>query len=68
VAICPLDKTIELLGELDTQDVILIGDNIEDTQVIQDPKLTLGFTDEGHGFSVNLGREASMVETLKYLI
>jgi hypothetical protein len=67
-AICPLDKTIELEFEHDTQDVILIGDNIEDTQVIPDPKLTLGFTDEDRGFSVKLGREGNMTEIIQYLI
>jgi hypothetical protein len=47
--------------------VILIGDNIEDTQVIQNAKLTLGFTDEDRGFGVNLGRDTSMVDILSHL-
>lgn len=65
--ICPLDKSIELEFEYDTQDIILIGDNIEDTQVIKNPTKTLGFIDEERGFDINLGRDARMEEVLKYL-
>lgn len=30
----------------DTEDLIIIGDNREDTLVVKNPKLNLGFTDE----------------------
>ena len=65
--ICPLDKSIELEFEHDAQDIILIGDSIEDTQIIENPTKTLGFTDEERGFTINLGRDASMKEIIKYL-
>ncbi len=67
---CPLDKTIDIEGEHDgapIEDIILIGDNIEDTRVVQSPKLTLGFTDEERGFVIKLGKEGSMSDVIGYL-
>lgn len=67
---CPLDKSIDIEGEHDgvsIEDIILIGDNIEDTRIIQNPKLTLGFTDEERGFDIKLGKEGTMSDTIEYL-
>jgi hypothetical protein len=36
--------------------------------VVQNPTKTLGFTDDERGFDVKLGREASIVEGLEYII
>ena len=48
----PLDKAIEL--ESDGDEIILLGDNSEDVSVIQDAKISIGFTDEEKGFAVKL--------------
>jgi hypothetical protein len=67
MVICPLDKTIELEFEHGEQEIILLGDNTEDTKVVVNPTKTLGFTDEERGFDVKIGREGSMVEILPYI-
>lgn len=64
--ICPLDKTIELEFEHGDQDIVLLGDNVEDTKVVTNPTKTLGFTDEDRGFDVNLGNEGSMIDVFPY--
>ena len=64
--VCPLDKTIELEFEHGDQEIILIGDNVEDTKVVQNSTKTIGFTDEDRGFDVNLGKEGSMMDIVKY--
>jgi hypothetical protein len=67
---CSLDKSIDIEGEHDSapiEDIILIGDNIEDTRVVQNPKLTLGFTDEERGFDIKLGKDGLMSDVIKFL-
>ncbi len=61
----PLDKAIEL--ESDGDEIILLGDNSEDVSVIQDAKISIGFTDEEKGFAVKLWKEASMEAVIQYL-
>ncbi len=64
LVICPLDKTIELefWEWIEKQDIILIGDNVEDTRVIAHPTKTIGFVDENLGFDIHLWKDASMKE------
>lgn len=64
---CPLDKTIDIEFEHGSDDVILLGDNTEDTQVIKNPKISLGFTDEERGFAVKLGKDGNMKDVIEYL-
>jgi len=66
--ICPLDKSIELEFEHGEQEIILIGDNTEDTKIVINPTKTLWFTDEERGFDMKLGREGNMEEILWFLI
>lgn len=66
--ICPLDKTIELEFEHGERDIVLIGDAVEDTQVIQNPTKTIGFTDEDGIFDIRLWKkESKMSDILDYL-
>ncbi len=64
---CPLDKTIDIEFEHGSDDVILLGDNTEDTQVIKNQKISIGFTDEERGFTVKLGKEGNMKDIIVYL-
>lgn len=64
---CPLDKKIDIEFEHGSDDVVLIGDNTEDTQIIKNPKISLGFTDEDRGFVVKLGKEGNMKDVIGYL-
>lgn len=66
-AICPLDKMIELEFEHGEQEIILIWDNREDTQIIKNPTRTIGFTDEDRGFDIRLGRDVSMMEVISHI-
>jgi hypothetical protein len=34
---------------------------------VQNPKLTLGFTDEERGFDIKLGKEGNMMDTVGYI-
>jgi hypothetical protein len=61
----PLDKAIEL--ESDGNEIIVIGDSSEDVSVVQGAKISIGFTDEERGFTVKLGKEASMEAVTSYL-
>ena len=65
--ICPLDKSIDIEFEHGGDDIIVIGDNSEDISVIAAAKITIGFTDEDKGFTVKLGKEASMEAVIQYL-
>jgi 2-hydroxy-3-keto-5-methylthiopentenyl-1-phosphate phosphatase len=66
-AICPLDKSIELEFDRGGQDIILIGDNTEDTKVVSNPTQTIGFTDEERGFDITLWKDANIFDILKYV-
>jgi phosphoserine phosphatase len=61
----PLDKAIEL--ESDGDEIIVIGDSSEDVSVVQGAKISIGFTDEERGFTVKLGKDASMAAVISYL-
>ena len=65
--ICPLDKSIEFEFEQWEKDTILVGDALEDTQVISNYAKTIGFTDKVGVFDITLWKDASMSDILQYV-
>ena len=65
--ICSLDKSIELEFEHWEENILLLGDNSEDTKILSNPRKSIWFTDEERGFDVNLGRDADMQDVIEYI-
>lgn len=65
---CPLDKMLDIESEHGLDEIVLVGDKIEDTQVVKNPKTSIGFTDEERGFMFKLGKNGNMKDVIEYLI
>ena len=64
---CPLDKTLDLELEDANEDIIIIGDNREDVQIVLHFKTSIGFTDEEIGFDISLWKGGSMKDISSHL-
>ena len=64
---CPLDKALDLELEDANEDIIIIGDNREDVQIVPHFKTSIGFTDEEIGFDISLWKGGSMKDISSHL-